>query len=141
VPRFFVRPLLAIAVLLAVPSVLLADDTRPNVVLVLTDDLSTSDLGYLPSLRALTSERGKTFRMIVPAPRCAPSRASILTGQYPHNHDVVGNSPSNGGWASPSCCRAGWPDAATRRTTRASTSTATVTRPATSHRAGPTGRP
>jgi N-acetylglucosamine-6-sulfatase len=87
------------AFLVVLFSVARADDPRPNVVLVLTDDLSTSDLGYLPSLRALTSERGKTFRMIVPAPRCAPSRASILTGQYPHNHDVVGNSPRNGGWA------------------------------------------
>ena len=76
----------------------LAGEAPPNVVLVLVDDLATRDLPYLPSLRELTSERGKTFRMIIPSPRCAPSRASILTGQYAHNHRVLGNSPRTGGW-------------------------------------------
>lgn len=74
------------------------DPAPPNIVLVLLDDFASSDLAYLPRLRAFTSEQGQTFRMIVTSPRCAPSRASILTGMYAHNHGVQGNGPGPGGW-------------------------------------------
>lgn len=97
-PRIVVGLLVAMATVAVAPVGMLAGEAPPNVVLVLTDDLTTRDLTYLPSLRSMTSERGKTFQMVVPSPRCAPSRATILTGQYAHNHRVFGNSPRTGGW-------------------------------------------
>lgn len=98
--RILVASLVASGIAAAVgPSVAATPDRiPPNIVLVLVDDFATGDLDYLPRLRELTSERGKSFRMIVSSPRCAPSRASILTGQYPHNHGVLGNAPRTGGW-------------------------------------------
>ncbi|MDP9438400.1 MAG: sulfatase-like hydrolase/transferase, partial [Actinomycetota bacterium] len=63
---------------------------RPNVVLILTDDL---DAGLLqrhgaryPNLRELAAE-GTTFEnAFVTDPLCCPSRATALRGQYAHNH-------------------------------------------------------
>jgi len=74
---------------------------RPNVVLVLTDDL---DVGLLqrygaryPNLRELAAE-GTTFEnAFVTNSLCCPSRATILRGQYAHNHGIVGNWPPRGG--------------------------------------------
>jgi N-acetylglucosamine-6-sulfatase len=74
---------------------------RPNVVLILTDDL---DAGLLeeyparyPNLRDLAAE-GTTFEnAFVTDPLCCPSRATILRGQYTHNHQIVGNWRPQGG--------------------------------------------
>jgi len=74
---------------------------RPNVVLILTDDL---DVGLLqrygaryPNLRELADE-GTTFEnAFVTDPLCCPSRATTLRGQYAHNHGIVGNGPPRGG--------------------------------------------
>ena len=73
----------------------------PNVVLVLTDDLDTRLLeehpGDYPNLRELAAE-GTTFRnAFVTDPLCCPSRATILRGQYAHEHRIVGNWWPHGG--------------------------------------------
>ena len=63
--------------------------SRPNVVVVLVDDMGWSDIGPFgseiatPNLRALAST-GITFTQFYSTPRCSPSRASLLTGLYPH---------------------------------------------------------
>ena len=59
----------------------------PNVVLFTVDDMMTSDLAVMPHTRRLLARRGTTFTQgIAPTPLCVPSRVSMLTGQYAHNH-------------------------------------------------------
>jgi N-acetylglucosamine-6-sulfatase len=53
----------------------------------------------MPRLPALIGQRGIRFeRAYVTQSLCAPSRASILTGQYPHNHRVLDNTGVDGGF-------------------------------------------
>jgi arylsulfatase A-like enzyme len=64
--------------------------TRPNFVVIVTDDMRASDWVALPKTRALLSEHGTRFdNFFVTTSLCCPSRASILTGQYVHNHGVT----------------------------------------------------
>ena len=62
---------------------------RPNVLVILLDDLGYSDLGTYggeirtPSIDSLAQE-GTRFRNYYVTPRCSPTRASLLTGQYTH---------------------------------------------------------
>jgi N-acetylglucosamine-6-sulfatase len=71
---------------------------RPNIVFVLTDDLDINSLRYLDGLRNAMSENGTTFsRSYVSDAVCCPSRATILRGQYPHNHGIRGNVGPAGG--------------------------------------------
>jgi arylsulfatase A-like enzyme len=72
---------------------------RPNVVLIVADDMRVDDLPFMPATQALLVEAGTTFEQcIAPTPGCAPSRASILRGQYPHNHGVLRGSGRRGGF-------------------------------------------
>jgi arylsulfatase A-like enzyme len=72
--------------------------SRPNVVFVLTDDLSWNLVQYMPSVRRMMRD-GMTFRQfMVSDPLCCPSRASILTGQLPHNTRVLRNVEPTGGY-------------------------------------------
>lgn len=65
---------------------------RPNIVFILLDDLDNESLRALPKVRRLVEEQGAVFRQsFASVPLCAPSRASILTGRYAHNHGVLGN--------------------------------------------------
>src|SRR5919112_130753 len=74
----------------------------PNVVLILTDDLAFEDvnpgtLKHMPHLRALMEE-GTTFEnAFATNSLCCPSRATILRGQYTHNHQILHNQPPLGG--------------------------------------------
>ena len=62
---------------------------RPNILIILADDLGYSDLGcyggeiHTPNIDAL-ARRGVRFTHFYNAARCCPSRASLLTGLYPH---------------------------------------------------------
>jgi len=66
---------------------------RPNILLIVADDLGYSDLGCYggeiatPTLDALAAN-GLRFTQFYTTARCCPSRASILTGQYPHKVGV-----------------------------------------------------
>jgi N-acetylglucosamine-6-sulfatase len=72
---------------------------RPNVVLVLLDDLELEGLRFMPRAIRLIGDSGVTFdRAFVSASLCCPSRVSLLRGQYPHNSGVVSNGGSNGGF-------------------------------------------
>ena len=85
-----VKSLLALALLLPVLPALTATPPKPNIVFILADDLGYRDLGCFgstyyktPNIDAL-SKRGMIFTQAYAAnPLCSPSRASILTGQYP----------------------------------------------------------
>jgi len=64
-------------------------DARPNIIVVLVDDMGWSDIGPYgseiptPNLDALAA-RGVRFTQFYSTPRCSPTRASLLTGVYPH---------------------------------------------------------
>src|SRR5476651_1563897 len=66
---------------------------RPNILLILADDLGWSDLGCYggeiktPNLDALAAN-GLRFTQFYNCTRCCPSRASLLTGLYPHQAGV-----------------------------------------------------
>ncbi len=66
---------------------------RPNILLILADDLGFSDLGSYgseiptPNLDALAA-RGLRFTQFYNAARCCPTRAALLTGLYPHQAGV-----------------------------------------------------
>ena len=71
--------------------------SRPNIVFVLTDDLSMDLLPYMPQVRALAAH-GMTFsNYFVSDSLCCPSRSSIFTGLFPHDSGVFTNSGPNGG--------------------------------------------
>ena len=71
---------------------------RPNVVLIVADDMRADSVWVMPSLLGLAAERGVTFeRFFATTPLCCPSRATILTGLYARNHGVLKNDPPNGG--------------------------------------------
>jgi arylsulfatase A-like enzyme len=72
---------------------------RPNILFILTDDLDTQSMPRLTDLVSLLAERGTTFtRSFVTTPICAPSRASVLTGLYAHNHGTLSNLSPQGGF-------------------------------------------
>jgi len=72
---------------------------RPNIVVFMTDDQNLSTLRVMNSVRTLLTQQGVTYaNNFVSYPLCCPSRATYLTGQYPHNHGVMGNSPPDGGY-------------------------------------------
>jgi len=70
---------------------------RPNIVFVLTDDLSMDLLPYMPQVQAL-QRNGMTFNnYFVSDSLCCPSRSSIFTGEFPHNTGVFTNAGPMGG--------------------------------------------
>ncbi|MFL6193486.1 MAG: sulfatase [Thermoanaerobaculia bacterium] len=78
-----------------------AAQARPNIVFILTDDqdLTLGSLQFMPRTRALIGGQGMTFsNYFVPLSLCCPSRSTILTGTYPHNHEVFTNFPPDGGF-------------------------------------------
>ena len=66
---------------------------RPNILLIMTDDQRPEEtMAALPKTVRWLGGTGVTFpNAFVTTPLCCPSRASILTGQYAHNHGVTDN--------------------------------------------------
>jgi N-acetylglucosamine-6-sulfatase len=67
---------------------------RPNIILIVTDDQTDAQLrpDVMPNVTELLAGHGTTFtHAVTTTPLCCPSRASILTGQYAHNHRVLFN--------------------------------------------------
>ncbi|MPZ60167.1 MAG: sulfatase-like hydrolase/transferase [Propionibacteriales bacterium] len=72
---------------------------RPNVVLITTDDQTLEEMRAMPKTRELFGTSGVIFDQgISPNPLCCPARASILTGQFSHNHGVRTNFAPHGGY-------------------------------------------
>src|SRR5205809_3762746 len=81
-----------------------AGDRPPNILLILADDLGYSDLGCYggeirtPNLDALAAS-GLRFTQFYNCARCCPTRASLMTGLYPHQvgvGDMLGDQGAPG---------------------------------------------
>lgn len=69
-----------------------ANDPRPNFLIIITDDQRYDSMQYMPKTQELIFDQGVTFsRGYITTPICCPSRASIFTGLYAHNHGVLDN--------------------------------------------------
>jgi arylsulfatase A-like enzyme len=76
-----------------------AKQRRPNIVLVMVDDQAAEQQRFLPKTNHLIGDAGVTFdNNFVSYSLCCPSRSTLLTGQYAHNHGVRGNTPPAGGY-------------------------------------------
>ncbi len=78
---------------LSLPAMAQASLSKPNIVVFLADDLGFSDIGafgseiHTPTLDNL-AKKGAVLTQFYNAGRCCPSRASLLTGLYPHQAGV-----------------------------------------------------
>ena len=76
--------------------------TQPNIILILADDMGYSDIGCFgseirtPTLDSLAQD-GIRFTQAYNCARCCPTRASLLTGLYPHQAGV-GHMVNNRGF-------------------------------------------
>ena len=76
------------------PAVRARFGSKPNVVVVMTDDMRVDDLRWMPTVRRELREGGIEFRnSFSPNPLCCPARASFFSGQLSHNHGVVSHLP------------------------------------------------
>src|SRR5688572_32066064 len=71
---------------------------KPNVVLILADDLGFGDLGCYghprfktPHLDRMAAEGARLTQFNTPMPFCAPTRAALLTGRYPFRCGLTAN--------------------------------------------------
>ena len=90
-----------------------SSDTRPNVIVLLTDDQDAllNSTTFQHALMEKVKSKGMSFaRGFANTPVCCPSRSSLLTGKYTHNHGALNNSIS-GSCASPSWSANMEPDA------------------------------
>ena len=77
---------------------------RPNVIVILADDLGYGDLSCYghpkfktPHLDQMAAEGAKLTQFNTPMPFCAPTRAALLTGRYPFRCGMNGNPAPDGG--------------------------------------------
>jgi N-acetylglucosamine-6-sulfatase len=74
--------------------------SRPNVVVVMSDDQTQESMRVMSNVNSRLARFGTTFaNSFVSFAQCCPSRATFLTGQYAHNHGTLGNGPPEGGFA------------------------------------------
>ena len=68
------------------------DDPRPNFLIIISDDQRYDTMQFMPKTQELIFDQGVTFpHAYITTPLCCPSRSSILTGMYAHNHGVLEN--------------------------------------------------
>jgi N-acetylglucosamine-6-sulfatase len=72
---------------------------RPNIVVVMSDDQAVESMRVMANVNALLARQGTTFaNNFASFPLCCPSRTTFITGQYGHNHTIMGNAPPAGGY-------------------------------------------
>jgi arylsulfatase A-like enzyme len=93
------RRCFSLLLLLAAPALAAAAERRPNVVLILADDLGWGDIGFngrtewkTPHLDRLAAQGTVFKRWYTGAVVCAPSRAALMTGKYGIHNGVTGNN-------------------------------------------------
>lgn len=75
-----------------------AEDPRPNIVVIMTDDQTLAELAHMPKVKRYLTDEGTNFANYFNSfPLCCPARATYLTGTYAHTHGVEDNIPPNGG--------------------------------------------
>jgi arylsulfatase A-like enzyme len=73
--------------------------SKPSIVLILTDDQRWDTLSWMPAVESLLVAHGVTFtNAFVPNSLCCPSRTSILTGEYSNKTGVWSNDAPYGGF-------------------------------------------
>lgn len=86
--------LAALAALIGTKGFAAENDSRPNILLIVSDDQGYNDLGILgngiitPNLDRLAKEGTRLTNFYVAWPACTPSRASLLTGRYPQRNGI-----------------------------------------------------
>ena len=77
-----------------------AKQKRPNIVMIMDDDQSAEQQRFLVKTNTAIGRHGVTFdNSFVNYSLCCPSRSTLLTGQYAHNHGVRGNQLPTGGYS------------------------------------------
>lgn len=76
-------------------------DKRPNVLIIVADDLSFGDVGFngasfaTPNIDRI-AKSGFVLDRFYTAPVCSPTRAGLLTGRYPHRYGIMGDTITPG---------------------------------------------
>jgi uncharacterized sulfatase len=99
--NFFKTLLLSPFLLSALPASA-EEPSKPNVILIISDDQGYADYGFMgheriktPHLDRMAAE-GLLYTRGYVMPVCSPSLASLLTGKLPHAHGITGNDLSGG---------------------------------------------
>jgi arylsulfatase A-like enzyme len=101
-PEFspMLRKLFAVCAWLAVPSMLLAQSAKPNIVFILADDLGYGELGCYGQTKIKTpnldrlAKRGMRFTQFYAGSTvCAPSRCALMTAKHTGHCTIRGNAP------------------------------------------------
>jgi len=80
------------------------DAEQPNIVVITTDDQPRSSFTrkIMPRTFKLLVDEGTNFSdAVTVVPLCCPSRATLITGQYPHNHGILANQDGYGSLIKP----------------------------------------
>lgn len=90
---------LALLFALVCASLQAAAVSQPNIVVILVDDMRWDDLGCTghpfsktPNMDRIAREGAQFANAFAVTPLCSPSRASLLTGLYPHTHGITDNT-------------------------------------------------
>ena len=83
------------------PTDLLAQQRPPNIVMIISDDQTYTDFGFMgnarvqtPNLDSLARKSARYTHGYVPSSVCRPSLVTLLTGLYPHQHGIHFNHPT-----------------------------------------------
>ncbi len=72
---------------------------QPNLLMITVDDATRADFEHMPLTQELVADQGITLTDgLAPTPICVPARASLITGQYAHNHGALTISGEGGGY-------------------------------------------
>lgn len=75
--------------------------SQPNLLMITVDDATVDDLADMPAVQSQLVDQGLNLTNgIAPTPICVPARASLLTGQYTHNHGALTINGDGGGVSS-----------------------------------------
>ena len=105
----FTRRSVLTAAVGAAAAPLVAQGKRPNVLLVISDQLHHAAFGaagngvvQTPNIDRLAREGVRFENALCPTPFCSPTRASLMTGLYPHQHRVIKNAAAGSAGLDPS---------------------------------------